>query len=127
MKSVFGFVGLLIVFLIGYLIYSSQIQKIGGGKPPKQQIDLVGVKNDLFSLAQAEKLYCAANSSYADLDELKRSSIMNRIPEGGRSGYRYSIEVSGAQHFQVTANPPDSSETALPTFSIDEAMQLSQK
>jgi hypothetical protein len=127
MRSAFGFAGLLIVVLIGYLIYSSQIQEMGDGKPPKQQIDLIGVKSDLLSLAQAEKLYCAANSSYADLETLKRSNIMNRIPEGGRSGYQYSIDANGAEHFQITADPPDSSETVLPTFTIDETMQLSQR
>ena len=127
MRSAFGFVGLLIVLLIGYLIYSSQVKEMGDGRPPKQQIDLVGVKSDLLSLAQAEKLYCAMNSSYADFDGLKRSNVMSRIPQNGRSGYQYSIEVDGAEHFQVTANPPDSAETVLPTFTIDETMQLSQE
>jgi hypothetical protein len=127
MRSAFGFVGLLAVLLIGYLIYTSQVREIGDGKPLKQQIDSVGVKSDLLSLAQAEKLYYAANNSYASLEELKRSSVVSRIPEGGRSGYQYMIEMSGAEHFQITANPPDSSETILPTFSIDETMQLSQE
>jgi hypothetical protein len=127
MRSAFGFVGILIVLVIGYLIYTSQIKEMGDGAPPKQQIDLVGVKSDLLSLAQAEKLYCATNSSYADFDRLKRSNVMNRIPQDGRSGYQYAIDVNGSEHFQITATPPDSSETVLPTFTIDETMQLAQE
>jgi hypothetical protein len=127
MRSAFGFAGILIVLLIGYLIYASQIREMGDGKPLKQQIDMVGVKGDLLSLAQAEKLYNATNGSYASLEELRRSNVMSTIPEGGRSGYQYTIEVSGSEHFQITADPPDTSETVLPTLSIDETMQLSQK
>jgi hypothetical protein len=127
MRAAFGFVGLLLVLGIGYLIYTSQIKEMGDGKPLKQQIDLVGVKSDLLSLAQAEKLYFATNSSYASFEELKWSKVRSTIPENGRSGYQYTIEVNGAEHFQITADPPDSSETVLPTLSIDETMQLSQK
>jgi hypothetical protein len=126
MRAAFGFVGILIVLLIGYLIYTSQVREMGDGKPLKQQIDMVGVKGDLLSLAQAEKLYCATNGSYVNLEELRRSNVMSTVPEGGRSGYQYTIEVSGAEHFQITATPPDSSETVLPILSIDETMQLSQ-
>jgi Tfp pilus assembly protein PilE len=126
MRAAFGFVGLLIVLLIGYLIYTSQIQEIGSDKPLKQQIDFVAVRSDLLSLAQAERLYYTLNNSYATLEELQRSNVMNSIPVRGRSGYQYTVEVDGATHFQITASPADSSQTKLPTLSINETMQISQ-
>ena len=126
MRAAFGFAGILIVLLIGYLIYTSQIKEIGDGKPLKQQATSVGVNDDLLSLAKAEKLYCATNGSYATLDELKRSNVMNFIPTG-RAEYKYDAEVDGAEHFKITASPADSLQTELPTLSIDETMQIFHK
>ena len=99
----------------------------GGGRACVMYHRIGHIQGLMSRQPQAEKLYCAANNGYADLAMLKRSNIMNRIPEGGRSGYQYSIDASGADHFLITAVPPDSSETVLPTFTIDETMQLSQK
>jgi penicillin V acylase-like amidase (Ntn superfamily) len=45
------------------------------------------------------KDWSAAKSRYADIEELKRSSITNLISEGGRSEYHYSIKGSGAPTF----------------------------
>jgi|WetSurSiteA1Bulk_404760.scaffolds.fasta_scaffold05752_4 hypothetical protein len=126
MKATFGMVGLLIVLGIGYFIYSSQIRHATNGKPLAQQIDFVAVRSDLLSLGQAERLYLAANGSYATLEQLRHSKVMSSIPKGNRSGYRYSIEVDGAAHFQITASPTDSSGADLPILSIDETMQISQ-
>jgi len=122
-----GFVGLLIVLGIGYAIYTSQIEHISNDRPLKQQIDLTGVQSDLLSLAQAERLHLAANGAYANLEQLRRSGVMNAIPAGNRAGYDYSIEVDGAAHFRITARPADPSQEHLPVFSIDETMQLLQE
>jgi Tfp pilus assembly protein PilE len=126
MRAAFGMVGLLMVLLIGYLMYTSQIREIGDGKPLVHQLNLTAVRSDLLSLAQAEKLHCATNGSYATLEELRSSNIMNSIPETGRSGYQYTVEVDGATHFLIKASPTDSSRSDLPTLSIDETLQLSQ-
>jgi hypothetical protein len=126
MRAAFGIVGLLIVLLIGYLIYSSQIQEIGDGKPLEQQINFVAIRSDLLSLGQAERLYYATNGSYATLEELRRVSVMNSIPERGRSGYQYTAELDGTAHFKIKASPTDSSRIDLPTLSIDETLQISQ-
>ena len=109
MRAALGMAGLLIVLLIGYLIYTSQIR---------------AVRDDLLSLAQAERLHCAANGSYATLEELRHSNVMNSIPEAGRSGYQYTVEVDGAAHFKITARQTDSSRSDLPTLSIDETRGL---
>jgi hypothetical protein len=126
MRATFGMAGLLVVLVIGYLIYSSQIRAIGDGKTLVHQINLTAVRSDLLSLAQAERLRYATNGSYATLEELRRSNVMNSIPEAGRSGYQYSAEVDGAAHFKITASPTDSARTELPTLSIDETLQISQ-
>jgi hypothetical protein len=126
MRAALGLAGLLVVLLTGYLIYSSQIRQISGGKPLTHQIDFVAVRGDLLSLGQAERLYYATNGGYAGLEELRRSNITNSFRDDGRSGYRYTVEVEGNAHFHITASPIDSSRTDLPTLSIDETMRISQ-
>jgi hypothetical protein len=127
MRVSLGLVGMMIVLLIGYWIYTSQVQEMGDNKPPKQQINLVAVKGNLLSLANAEKLYHATNGSYATLEILGRSNIMNSIPEGRGPMYQYVVEVAGTEHFKITATPRDASQNSLPTLSIDETMQLAQE
>lgn len=127
MKAVLGFAGLLVVLGIGYLIYSSQIEHISSDdRPLKQQIDLVAIKGDLLSLAQAEQLYLAGNGRYGSLDQLRKHNMMNSFPPRKRSGYEYSAEVDGAEYFQITASPIDTSREDLPTFFIDKTMQITQ-
>ena len=126
MRAAFGMAGLLMALLIGYLVYTSQIRDTGDGKTLAHQLDLTAVRSDLLSLAQAEKLHCATNGSYATFEELRRSNVLNSIPETGRSGYQYTVEVDGAAHFLIKAAPTDSSRSDLPTLSIDETLQLSQ-
>ena len=126
MRASLGLIGLVIVLGIGYWIYSAQIGQVTDGKSPVQQINLVDIRSDLLSLGQAEKLYLAANGSYATLEQLRSSKVMSYIPRGSRSGYQYMAEVDGSTHFRITANPPESSGADLPTFSIDENMQVSE-
>lgn len=126
MRSTLGMAGLLIVLLTGYWIYSSQIRQATEDKPVEQPINYAAVRSDLLSLGQAERLYLAANGRYADYEQLKRSNVMNSLPRGSRSGYRYFIEVDGAEHFLITASPADPSREDLPTLSIDETMQITQ-
>ena len=126
MRASLGLIGLLIVLGIGYWIYSSQIEQGTDGKSAVQQINLVAIKSDLLSFGQAERLYLAANGSYATLEQLRSSNVMSSIPVGNRSGYRYTAEVDGSSHFQIIANPPESAGADLPTLSIDETMQISE-
>jgi hypothetical protein len=125
MRAVFGFVGILIVLGIGYYIYSTQIQSGPNGTPLPQQTSLVAIKQDLLSLGRSEGLYLATNGSYATIEQLKSSGVASVVPDGGRWGYEYSVEVEGAAHFIITARPIDPSRTDQPTFTIDETMQIS--
>jgi hypothetical protein len=126
MRAALGMVGLLIVLGIGYLIYSSQIHQVTNDKPLVRQTGLISVRGDLIALAQSEKMYFAANGRYATLEQLKHSNMMNSFPDGSRSGYRYSVEVDDAEHFQITASPSDPNGSDLPTLSVDETLQISQ-
>ena len=125
MRAALGMVGLLITLGIGYLIYSAQIRGVTNDKPLAQHINFVAVRSDLLSLGQAEKLYLASNGSYATLEQLRQSNVSSSIPKGNRTGYTYAAEADGAEHFLITASPTDSSRADLPTFSIDETLQVS--
>ncbi|MBZ5498773.1 MAG: hypothetical protein LAP85_20435 [Acidobacteriia bacterium] len=126
MRSIMGMIGLLAVLVVGYFIYSAQVQRGASDKPVAELIDLVAVRSDLLSLGRSEKLYLATNGSYASLDQLRQSGNTNPFPEGSRRGYVYEAEVDGAAHFRITAKPMDSSRTDLPTLSIDETMRITR-
>jgi hypothetical protein len=124
MRAVFGFVGILMVLGIGFLIYSNQLQSGPGGAPLPQQTNLTAVRTDLLSLGQAERLYFATNGHYATMEQLKASGVTSVLPGSGRGGYRYDIETEGADNFRITATPSGPGGN-LPTLSIDKRMQIS--
>ena len=123
MRATFGFIGILMVLGIGYFIYSSQIQSGPNDEQLPQQTNLIAVRQDLLSLGQSERLYMATNGTYASLEQLRSSGVAGNLPNGNRSGYEYTIEVGGADHFLITARPVDSGRD-LPVLSINETMQV---
>jgi Tfp pilus assembly protein PilE len=134
MKGTFGVLGLLITAAVGMGIYSYTLKQAspGPGMVVTQNISLTGVKTDLVSIAQAERMYYTQNGSYADLDTLSTSGTMN-ITRTSRDGYTYSATPS-ADSFTVTATytaPPVSNPTGVtpphfPTFTIDQTMEVHQ-
>ncbi len=123
MRATFGMIGLLSVLATGYYIYSSYIRQEGDNRPPVQQIDLVRVRRDLISFAQAERLYLAANGCYATLEQLRQSGSLSMIPADRNGKYSYEVEIDGPAHFRITARPA-AGNAGLPTLSIDETMQI---
>jgi hypothetical protein len=123
MRATFGFIGILMVLGIGYFIYSSQIQSGPNDEQLPQQTNLIAVRQDLLSLGQSERLYMATNGTYASLEQLRSSGVAGNLPNGSSSGYEYTIEVGGADHFLITARPVDSGRD-LPVLSINETMQV---
>jgi len=124
MGRALGFVGLLLALGIGAYLYTHQ----GGGDQAvpvtKTTVDVIGVKNDLIALANAERGQLALEGKYATLDELvqKGSITMSRT---SRPPYTYSAEVNGAAGFRIVATyggPPDTG--APQRVSIDETMQI---
>jgi len=125
MRALGGILGLVLVVVIVYYVYSMQFSRLEGGIPPAQQIDLVGVRSDLISFAQSERIFLATNGTYGTLEQLERSG------GGGlagirRRGYVYEAEVEGARHFRIVARPAAPSGSERPTLSIDETMQISR-
>ena len=130
MRGIFSFLSLVFVVAIGLLIYRSYFTGPGGVATmgtdnPRAVIDVTGVKNDLLSMAQAERAFQALNGRYAPLEELQSSGNLAIDPARGRQGYSYSASVSG-NSFIVTATYSGPA-TGMPTLSINETMQISER
>ena len=126
MKAAASVLGLVIVLAIVWLLVKTQFtQGPTGGAPPKQVIDVVGVKTDLLAIAQAERLYLASHGSYASIDQLQQDGALS-FSAANRRGYNYIAEVNDGQHFKITAAPSDPAKIGWPTLSIDENMEVTQ-
>jgi len=129
-----GLVSLLVTAAIGLGIYMYTLKQAAPapGMVATQTISLVGVKNDLVSIAQAERLYYTQNNTYADLPTLASSGTMN-LTRTSRDGYTYSVVPSG-DTFTATAtytappvdNPAGVTPPHFPTFTIDQTMEVHQ-
>src|SRR3989440_7967006 len=63
-----GLIGLLVTAAlgVGIYLYSLKMASPGPGMVATQAISTTGVQNDLIGIAQAERMYFAQNSTYAD-------------------------------------------------------------
>jgi hypothetical protein len=117
-------VSLLVVALIAVLAYKfwfSERQNYGTGTPT-ETISVVGVKNDLLGIAQAERAYQAEHGSYASLDELTSSGAL-AIPRTGRDGFTYEAETSSTG-FRIIAHCPATPSSQCQDWTIDETMEV---
>jgi len=124
----------LLTAAIGLGIYMYYLKQAAPapGMVVTQAPSLVGVKNDLIAIAQAERMYYTQNGSYADLSTLASSGTMN-IARTSRDGYTYTAEAAG-NGFTVTAqytappapNPAGVTPPHFPTLSIDQTMEIHQ-
>jgi hypothetical protein len=129
-----GLIGLMVTAAVGLGIYMYTLKQAapGPGMVVTQNISVVGVKNDLIAIGQAERMYYTQNGSYADLPTLSSAGTMN-ITRTSRDGYTYSAAPSG-NTFTVTATytPPPVENAAgvtpphFPTFTIDQTMEVHQ-
>lgn len=127
MRSGGALLGLVIVLGVGYYFYHSSLVPSSGEKvSPIQQVDVTGVKSDLLSIAQAERLYLTSHSTYGTLDELQQDGALS-LGDPKRRGYNYVAEIDGASHFKVTARPVHKDKLDWPTLSIDETMNITQQ
>ncbi len=127
MKAGGMIVGLVIAAAIVWFVVKAQYTSgPTGGQPPKEVIDVVGVKNDLLAIGQAERMYLASHGSYASVDDLQKDGSLTFNGEN-RRGYNYSAEVDDGQHFKITATPTDPAKASWPTLSIDDTMQVTQQ
>jgi hypothetical protein len=116
--------GLLVVALLAALVYKyyfSSLQSAGTGTPA-QTIDIVGVKNDLIGIAQAERAHQAEHGSYASLDELMSSGELT-MRQTSRKGYTYSVETSD-QTFRAIAHCPTATFPGCSNYAVDQSMEV---
>ena len=121
MKSLLG---LLVVALLAGLVYKyyfSSLQSAGTGTPA-QTIDIVGVKNDLLGIAQAERAHQAEHGSYTSLDELISSGELT-MKKTDRNGYTYSVETSD-QSFRAIAHCPIATFPGCSNYAVDQSMEV---
>jgi hypothetical protein len=124
MKKAAGLLGLVVALGVGYYIFKVQYTEgPAGGAPPKEVIDVVGVKNDLIAIGQAERMYLASHGSYASIEQLQQDGSLS-FSGASRRGYNYTAEVSGGERFRITATPADPAKAGWPTLAIDETMQV---
>ena len=127
MRSGAALLGLVMVLGVGYYIYRPSLEPSPGEKvSPVQQVDVTGVKADLLSIAQAERLYLASHSAYGTLEELQQDGSLN-FNGRKRRGYNYTVEIEGASHFRIIAGPADPAKAEWPTLSIDDTMAITQR
>lgn len=125
MRSAASLAGLLIVAAIAGLIYKfyfSQGPQSAAVANPVQTIDVVGVKNDLLGIAQAERMYQAEHSSYGSLDDLVSSGAMT-MKKSGRDGYTYESEVS-TDSFRIIAHCPSATVPGCTNYAVDQTMEI---
>lgn len=123
MKSM---IGLLVVALIAGLIYKFYFTRMKdsgmGAATPAQTIDVVGVKNDLIGIAQAERAYQAEHGSYATLDDLISSGGLT-MKKTARDGYTYDVETSPSG-FRAVAHCPAATSPGCQNYSVDQTMEV---
>ena len=130
MFRVLGFVGLLSVLGIGTFIYSRQIQATSSPEAqqaaanPRVTVDVMGVKNDLVNIANAERRRFAMEGKYVPLNDLIASGDIS-MDTPKRGDFSYSSYVS-EEGFRISATYSGSDPAAPKSLSIDQTMELGQ-
>ena len=128
MGRAFGFVSLIIVVGIGAFIYMRQTQGVTSADTsnPTATVDLIGVRNDLLAIAQAERNHAATQGSYISIDALRSQGELT-MTRDNRGPYNYSAEVSDSS-FRIVATYSGPATSGMPkTLSVDQTMQVSQQ
>jgi hypothetical protein len=127
MSRLFGFLSVVIVMAIGMYIYSRQVQSTpapAGTNSPQAAINITGVRNDLVSIASAERRYYATEGKYASLDDMISSNYIT--VQRQRPPYTYEVQISSSG-FRAVANRTGNNATGAPAqLSVDENMEFQQ-
>jgi hypothetical protein len=121
MKSLAGLLVVALISVMAYRLYFSKLQSSETGTPV-QTISVVGVKNDLLAIAQAERAYQAEHGTYGSLEELKSAGAMT-ILKDGRDGYAYEVESSSAG-FRVLAKCAPATNPGCTNWAVDQSMEV---
>lgn len=120
-----GFAGMLVVLVVSLFVYKFYFTSGQAAVRPAaltQTVDVIGVKNDLLSIAQAERVYQAEHSTYGSLDDLVSSGAM-AYKKTGRQGYTYAAEAS-TDSFRITARCTETAPAGCTNFAIDQTMEI---
>jgi hypothetical protein len=121
----FGILGTVVTLAIGMYIYSIQVKTLmpsGAAGNSQDVTTITGVKNDLISIANAERGYQASQGKYASLEELISGNYLTIKSE--RPPYMYNIETSG-NGFRATATRMTKGSPAQLWISDDMQVQAS--
>jgi hypothetical protein len=122
MRGIAGIVVVLLLSLFIYKYYFTAGLLAVGPAGPRQMIDVIGVKNDLVSIAQAERIYQAQHNAYGSLDDLVSSGAM-AIKKSGREGYTYDAD-SATDSFRIVARCTSPALPGCTNFAIDQTMEI---
>jgi hypothetical protein len=128
MGRAFGFLTLIAVVAVGAYVYMRQTQSVmtAGTGSPTATVDLIGVRNDLLAIAQAERSHAAMQGSYASIETLRSQGELT-MDRNNRGPYNYSAEVSDSA-FRIVATYSGPENSGMPkSLSIDQSMQVSQQ
>jgi hypothetical protein len=128
MGRAFGFLTLIAVVAVGAYVYMRQTQSVmtAGTGSPTATVDLIGVRNDLLAIAQAERSHAAMQGSYASIETLRSQGELT-MDRNNRGPYNYSAEVSDSA-FRIVATYSGPENSGMPkSLSIDQSMQISQQ
>jgi hypothetical protein len=125
MSRLFGFLSVVIVMAIGMYIYSKQVQSTSaaaGANSPQAAINITGVKNDLISIATAERRYFASEGRYGSFDDLVSANYISLRRQ--RPPYSYEVEISSSRFRVVATRPSDINSGTPRELSVDENMDF---
>ncbi len=127
MSRAVAFLAVLAAVVVGawYYMKSTQSASPAGTNNPTATVNLAGVKNDLVTLANAERRHFASEGKYVSIDELRSAGDIS-MPSNNRGPYSYSADVT-ATGFRVTATCSGACAGLPASFSIDETMQISSQ
>ncbi|MBZ5505901.1 MAG: hypothetical protein LAO78_10485 [Acidobacteriia bacterium] len=128
MGRAFGFLSLIVVVAAGAYIYMRQTQGVmtAGTSNPTATVDLIGVRNDLLAIAQAERSHAASQGTFVSIDALRSQGELT-MERNNRGPYNYTAEISDSS-FRVVATYSGPESSGMPkTISIDQTMQISQQ
>jgi hypothetical protein len=128
MGRAFGFISLIMVVGIGAYIYMHQTQSVmsAGTSNPTETVDLIGVRNDLLAIAQAERSHAATQGGYVSIEALRSQGDL-AMTRDNRGPYNYSAEISDGS-FRILATYSGPENSGMPkTLSVDQTMQVSQQ
>ena len=120
-----GLLGVVAVLAVGYFVVQQSVSIGPDQASPQEQIDVVSIRQQLLTIAQAERQYLATHGEYATIEQLAQDDL---LPGGAEvRGYVFDAVAAGTRGFTVTATPIDAEKADWPVLEIDESMQVVER